>query len=612
LLVARAERRLRAENEKLSWSDSQTDHACHNRLATVLGGASCSRFSDGGAVSITRADVTRTGPEMEMTYRNFWRLLAVLPLVSVAACAFGQPDEMVQAETSAAGDATPTYRERHRPQCHFTPAVNWMNDPNGMVYYDGEYHLFYQHNPFGDKWGHMSWGHAVSPDLVHWEHLPVAIPEAHGVMAFSGSAVVDWNNTSGFGQGGKPPLVAIYTGHRETSQSQYIAYSNNRGRTWTAYDGNPVLDIGRKDFRDPKVFWHEPRQRWVMGVALPDQHKVSFYSSPDLKQWTHLSDFGPAAAVGGVWECPDLFELPVDGDPNNTRWVLIVSLNPGSIAGGSGMQYFVGRFDGARFTAEGPAPGVTSAGMPLDSALWADYGKDFYAAVSWSDVPRDDGRRIWLGWMNNWEYAQDIPTAPWRSAQSLPRMLALRTTSRGIRLVQQPVGELQQLRGPRRTLAAQPIAEGSTSLARQGIAGTALEIVAEFEAGTAAELGLKVRTGEQEETVIGVDPRAGQLFVDRTRSGQVRFHPEFSGRHTAPLPVENGRVSLHVFVDSSSVEVFAANGEVVVTDQIFPAPESVGVTLYARGGTARLVSLDAWPLDPIWRTAVAGESRPTR
>jgi fructan beta-fructosidase len=541
-------------------------------------------------------------------------LFAVLPLVSVAAaCAQGQPqpDAEVRARTSAPANATPKYRERFRPQYHFTPSANWMNDPNGMVYYDGEYHLFYQYNPFGGKWGHMSWGHAVSPDLLHWEHLPVAIPEAKGVMAFSGSGVVDWNNTSGFGRDGKPPLVAIYTGHRETNQSQYIAYSNDRGRTWTVFDGNPVLDIGRKDFRDPKVFWHEPHQRWVMVVALPDQHTVSFYSSPDLKQWMHLSDFGPAAAVGGIWECPDLFKLPVDGDPKNTRWVLIVSLNPGSISGGSGMQYFVGHFDGTRFTAESPATGITSARMPLDSVLWADYGKDFYAAVSWSDVPREDGRRLWLGWMNNWQYAQDIPTSPWRSAQSLPRTLALRTTVQGIRMVQQPVRELQQLRGSRRTLAAQPIGEGATSLARQGIAGTALEIIAEFEVGTAAELGLKVRTGEQEETVIGIDPRAGQLFVDRTRSGQVGFHAEFSGRHTAPLPVENGRVRLHVFVDWSSVEVFAANGEVVVTDQIFPAPESDGVALYARGGTARLVSLDAWPLDSIWRTAAGGESRST-
>jgi fructan beta-fructosidase len=527
----------------------------------------------------------------EMTNRKSCGLLAALPLLLAAAC--------------ASGSASTTYQERHRPQFHFTPAVNWMNDPNGLVYYDGEYHLFYQYNPFGNKWGHMSWGHAVSPDLVRWTHLPVAIPEANDVMAFSGSTVVDWNNTSGFGRDGKPPLVAIYTGHRSTNQSQHIAYSNDRGRTWTVYNGNPVLDIGRKDFRDPKVFWYEPQQRWVMAVALPDQHKVSLYSSPDLKQWKHLSDFGPAAAVGGVWECPDLFELPVDGNPKDTRWVLIVSLNPGSISGGSGMQYFVGRFDGTRFSAESPAAGSAAAAEPPDAALWADYGGDFYAAVSWADIPRADGRRLWLGWMNNWQYAGDIPTSPWRSAQSMPRTLALRTTSRGIRMVQQPVSELQQLRGPRQTLAAQSIADGVTSLAPHGIAGKALEIVAELEVGTATELGLKVRTGKQEETVIGIDPRAGRLFVDRTRSGDVSFDPKFTGRHTAPLRIEDGRVRLHVFVDWSSVEVFAANGEVVITDQIFPAPESDGVALYARGGTARLVSLEAWPLRSIWPTATA-------
>jgi fructan beta-fructosidase len=535
--------------------------------------------------------------DIAMTFRKFVHVVAMLTLLPLAACTKGRPD------ARPAADAAPNYQERFRPQFHFTPAVNWMNDPNGLVYYDGEYHLFFQFNPFGAKWGHMSWGHAVSPDLVRWEHLPVAIPEADGVMAFSGSAVVDWNNTSGFGRDGKPPLVAIYTGHRETNQSQFIAYSNDRGRTWTGYDGNPVLDIGRKDFRDPKVFWHGPQQRWVMVLALPDEHKVRFYASPDLKRWQHLSDFGPAAAVGGIWECPDLFELPVEGDPKRSRWVLIVSLNPGSFAGGSGMQYFIGHFDGTTFTAESPAKGTTSTGMLADTVLWADYGKDFYAAVSFSDVPREDGRRLWLGWMNNWQYAEVIPTVPWRSAQSLPRTLALRTTSQGLRLVQQPVRELQQLRGGRRTIAPQPIEEGVTMLAPHGIAGNALEIVAEFDVGTAAELGLKVRAGGQEETVIGIDARAGRLFIDRTRSGQTAFHPEFSGRHAAPLRLENGRVKLHVFVDWSSVEVFAASGEVVLTEQIFPAPESDGVALYARGGAARLVSFESWPLDSIWRAS---------
>jgi fructan beta-fructosidase len=523
------------------------------------------------------------------------RYITVLPALAVALLASANVS-MIQAQKA------PTYTERYRPQYHFTPPVNWMNDPNGLVFYASEYHLFYQYNPFGDTWGHMSWGHAVSRDLVHWQHLPVAIPEADGVMAFSGSAVVDWNNTSGFGRAGEPPLVAIYTGYRPDTkiQAQNIAYSTDRGRSWTRYERNPVIDIGSTEFRDPKVFWYAPDKRWVMVLALSAERKVRLYGSPDLKQWTQLSEFGPAGAVGGVWECPDLFELPVNGDMAKGRWVLVVNLNPGAVAGGSGGQYFVGHFDGTTFTAEGGDTAGEPAEPSSEKARWMDYGKDFYAAVSWSDIPRESGRRIWIGWMNNWQYGNAIPTGPWRSAQSVPRIVALRTANQGIRLVQQPVAELQRLRRPRRHLGPQAIRAGSTPLASRGISGKALEIVAELEVGSASELGLKVRTGKNEETVIGLDPRAGQLFVDRTRSGQVGFHPEFSGRQSGPLPVENGRVRLHVFVDWSSVEVFGGSGETVITDQIFPSPESKGVALYAKGGTARLISLDAWQLRSAW------------
>ncbi|GAC1683517.1 MAG: hypothetical protein NVS9B3_01470 [Gemmatimonadaceae bacterium] len=531
-----------------------------------------------------------------MTHQRSWALAGVVAFAAVTA---------TTATAAAQGTAT-SYRERYRPQFHFTPAVNWMNDPNGLVYFGGEYHLFYQYNPLGDRWGHMSWGHAVSRDLAHWRHLPVAIPEADSVMAFSGSAVVDWKNSSGFGRGGEPPVVAIYTGHRATNQSQHLAYSNDRGRSWTRYAGNPVLDIGAADFRDPKVFWHAPQQRWVMVVALPPQHKVRLYGSPDLKEWTALSDFGPAGATGGAWECPDLFELPVDGNPTHTRWVLIVNLNPGGVAGGSGTQYFVGDFDGTRFAVDEPrAASATGSLVPagLSSAapaLWADYGKDFYAAVSWSDIPRADGRRIWMGWMNNWQYGTEIPTAPWRSAQSLPRTLALRSTTDGVRLVQHPVRELRRLRGRRTHVAARALPVGETPLAPRGVAGTALELVAELEVGTAHEAGIKVRMGHGQETVIGVDAAAGQIFVDRTRSGESAFHRDFSGRHSAPLATDHGRVRLHIFVDWSSVEVFAGDGRVVITDQIFPDGESDGVALYAKGGSARLLSLDAWPIASAW------------
>ena len=497
-----------------------------------------------------------------------------------------------------------SYREMYRPQFHFTPRKNWMNDPNGLVYFEGEYHLFYQYNPFGIKWGHMSWGHAVSRDLVHWQHLPVALPEENGVMIFSGSAVVDEKNTSGFGLNGKPPMVAIYTGYHPANgrQDQRIAYSTDRGRTWTKYGGNPVIDIKSTDFRDPKVFWYEPRQRWIMAVVLAAEHKVSFYASPDLKRWTHRSDFGPAGAIGGAWECPDLFELPVDGKPHQTKWGLVVNVNPGGVAGGSGAQYFIGQFDGTTFTNDNPK----------DHALWLDYGKDFYAVVSWSNIPPRDGRRLLIGWMNNWEYGQEIPTSPWRSAQSIPREARLKTFSDGIRLVQSPVMELQRLREAHYTLSNKMIAPASDPLSGQRVNGKALEIIATFEPGTASECGLKVRKGANEETVVGYDVATAELFVDRSRSGQVDFNPRFSGKHSGALPAERGRIKLRLFVDWSSVEVFGGDGRTVITEQIFPSAGAGGIALYAKGGAAKLISLDVWGLESIWEAASDVEAAPRR
>ena len=247
---------------------------------------------------------------------------------------------------------SPTFAEPYRPQFHYTPAENWMNDPNGLVYFKGEYHLFYQHNPDGNDWGNMSWGHAVSSDLVHWKELALAIPHDENEMVFSGSAVIDYPNTTGFGSKANPAMVAVYTSARRDGpgQDQALAYSLDRGRTWTKYEGNPVLDLDNEEFRDPKVQWYEPTKSWLMTVVKATERKVAFYSSKDLKEWTHLSDFGPQGAVGGVWECPDLFPLPVDGKATKRKWVLVVSLNPGHLYGGSGTQYFVGDFDGATFT----------------------------------------------------------------------------------------------------------------------------------------------------------------------------------------------------------------------------------------------------------------------
>jgi fructan beta-fructosidase len=869
----------------------------------------------------------------------------------------------------------PTYQEPFRPQFHYTPAMNWMNDPNGLVYYQGEYHLFYQYNPFGDVWGNMSWGHAVSRDLVHWQELPVALPSdpdtdpfQDNERFFSGGAVIDQKNTSGFGTPGNPPMVAIYTSWFPNgfppnepcsdeqaragecipagTQAQSIAYSLDRGRTWTKYEGNPVINgwthpsnvPNPREFRDPKVFWHRPTQQWIMAVVLATDRKVRFYSSGDLKDWTFLSDFGPANATGGVWEVPDLFELPVDGDPNNTRWVLVVNINPGSKAGGSGAQYFIGEFDGVEFHAEnvydnspppgavfeefeadgtyqdlgwtptgdfvglGPATGnippqggvsdfqglrlantftngdsargtLTSEPFTIDSkyinlmiggghhphdpnttdeppppgtllfpgadfeppagntyedlgwtatgdlvdipvptgaifdqqpvsgflgeglantfvgsqldppvggdvpqgtltspefeitkpyinflvgggaheiadgdatavvleadgqvvreangqesetlnwtswnvtefigqparikiidqnsggwghinadqflaadgaarptstetavnlivdgevvrsatgenseqlhwtawnvgefagqegqiqiadqntggwghvladhivfsdepkqrADWIDFGRDFYAVVSYENVPGN--KRIWIGWMNNWDYANQIPTSPWRSAQSLPREVSLQTIDGGVQLVQEPIAGLRRLRtGPVYSAHNELISEGSSALPGRGFRGKLMEIEAEFEMGTATAFGFKVHVGNGEETVIGYDVEAGEMFVDRNSSGIVDFNnlftnnrTSFPSRETAPLSAPDGRISLHAFVDWSSVEVFGGVGQAVITDQVFPDPDSDGTEVFAEGGSATLKSLRIWPLKSIWR-----------
>lgn len=497
------------------------------------------------------------------------------------------------------------YDERFRPQYHFTPARNWMNDPNGLVYYQGEYHLFYQFNPFGDKWGHLSWGHAVSPDMLHWRHLPVAIPELGPEMVFSGSVVVDSLNTSGFGRGGRAPLVAIFTASNSArkTQAQALAYSVDRGRTWTRFSGNPVLDIGAADFRDPKVLWYAPEKKWVMVLALPQAHKVLFYSSRDLKKWTKMSEFGPAGATGGVWECPDLFPLDVDSANGVRRWVLIASINPGGIAGGSATQYFVGDFDGTRF--------VSDSSHQNGPALWSDFGRDYYAAVSFFSQPPNDKRRVWLGWMSNWDYAQDVPTTPWRSAQSIPRSLTLRDTPAGYRLVQRPIEELRALRGTKRQLSIRELPGGDRSLDAEGVRGTALEIALDLHLATARAAGVKVLRGPNEETIVGVDAAKSVVFIDRRRSGDTTFHPGFAGRHEAPVTITNGRVQLRVFVDRSSVELFANDGEATITDLAFPSAGSDGVALFSDGGVSHVISGEVWPLASVWTSSSAKSSTST-
>jgi fructan beta-fructosidase len=498
---------------------------------------------------------------------------------------------------------TPEYDQPYRPQYHFSPREHWTNDPNGLVYFEGEYHLFFQYNPFGDEWGHMSWGHAVSPDLLHWKQLPVAIPEQNGIMIFTGSTVIDTRNTSGFCKAGKPCLVAIYTGHtppsgsRPALQTQNLAYSNDRGRTWTKYAGNPVLNIQMSDFRDPKVFWFEQNHRWVMAVSLPNEHKVRFYASPDLKQWSQLSDFGPAGATGGQWECPELFKLPLEGSSKENRWVLKVGLNPGALQGGSGEQYFVGRFDGVRFTNE--SPGSTT--------LWTDYGKDCYCALTFNGLPSGDPP-VMMGWMDNWQYAASLPTRPWRGQMTIPRKLSLRTTPGGIRLFQEPVDSLKRLREEHIEATNQTLEQINRKFQDSNIVKShTFELSSTVALGSAQEIGWRLFAAGTSATIVGFDRRRGAVFIDRTHSGLTRFSKDFPARMEAPLTSQHDVETLNLLVDRCSIEVFADGGRVALTALVFPPASANGIEAYAKGGQPGRSSATLWKLRSAYSQTASAE-----
>ncbi len=500
---------------------------------------------------------------------------------------------------------TPGTAEPHRPKFHFTPASHWMNDPNGMVFYEGEYHLFYQYYPDSTVWGPMHWGHAVSRDLVHWEHLPIALyPDSLGLI-FSGSAVVDWNNSSGFGKDGKPPLVAIFTQHlmegekagRNDFQYQSIAYSNDRGRTWTKFQGNPVIPNTDKirDFRDPKVIWDDASGQWVMVFAAYDH--VKLWGSSDLKHWTQLSDFGREwGAHTGVWECPDLFPMTVE-ETGEKKWVLLQSLNPGSPNGGSGTQYFVGNFDGKTFTLDS----VFSKAVENGNAMWLDWGRDNYAGVTWSDIPREDGRRLFLGWMSNWGYAQVVPTQRWRSAMTLPRELTLRNTHSGLRLFAQPVRELGALRSAEYAMENVALRDVLDITDRLGFSPASMEAVLEIElpGDTAADFSMVLSNARGEAYRIGFDGVKNEFYSDRTKAGKHDFSSVFAQkRDTAPRPGHSRTLNLHLFFDVASCELFADGGAVAMTEIFFPTENFSTVQLTASGGEIQLRSARFYALAP--------------
>jgi fructan beta-fructosidase len=468
--------------------------------------------------------------------------------------------------------------ELYRPGYHFTTTRNWINDPNGLVWLAGEWHLFYQYNPEGIDWGHMSWGHAVSADLIHWEELPVAIPEDARHMIFSGSAVVDWTNSSGLGDGQSPPLVALYTGAEMCEgglQSQCLGFSHDKGRSWTKYDGNPVLDIGLADFRDPKVFWHAPTQRWIMVVAHSTENRAAIYTSPNLIDWAHQSFIGPCGAAGHLWECPDLFPLDVDNEPGTVRWAFKIDLIRCDDRAGSATMIMVGDFDGETFTSDRDA-----SGNPLWQ--WVDGGRDFYAAISWSDVPPEDGRRIWIGWLSNHQYGKETPTGNWRGAMSIPRTLSLRSDGGRYRLVQRPVREMLPLR--------QTALDWTSGDAV--IPSACFDLMATLTcAGSTFGLTLSSLTGET--VSLAFDTAQRKITIDRSASGEFAANRDYAEPITAPFSLVDGGVNLRLLVDHCMIELFVDDGVQVTTIQHFlPA----GPVRLAVSGDAKINASALYPL----------------
>lgn len=472
-----------------------------------------------------------------------------------------------------------TKLEKYRPALHFSPEKNWMNDPNGLVFFKDEYHLFYQHNPHGSTWGSMHWGHAVSKDLISWDELEIALhPDDNGTI-FSGSAVVDWNNTTGFFKE-EPGLVAIFTHHSEGDhgkqaiQTQSLAYSLDNGRSWIKYDGNPVLAHPSKpDFRDPKVFWHKETKKWIMVLATGQT--ISLYSSANLKEWKFESEFGESCGSHeGVWECPDLFELSIENS-NDKKWVLIVSIgdNP-NYDEGSRTQYFVGSFDGKKFTSE------------HEDIKWLDYGKDNYAGVSFSDIPEADGRRIYLGWMSNWRYANQVPTEGWRSQMTLPRELELHEKKGDYYLVQNLVRELDTYFDIKEERKEVIVTEEERTFFE--VDDDYLEIILSLKNMNANKYGLTIEHTDSQYTTITIDTKENVLVLSREKSGVVDFSDNFPKLQRIHLKDSN-QLQLRIIIDSSSLELFIDGGEQALTSLIFPDKVSKRVSLFAEEGKVNLV-----------------------
>lgn len=473
-------------------------------------------------------------------------------------------------------------REKFRPVYHHTPLYGWMNDPNGMFYKDGVWHLAFQWNPYGSKWQNLSWGQSTSRDLIHWETQPEAVLEPDGLgMIFSGSSAVDRENSAGFG---KDAVIAMYTS-AAASQIQSLAWSDDGGYTYNVYPGNPVLTL-ESEARDPNMFWNPETKEWTLVLAHALDHEMLIFTSPDMKEWTLRSSFGKGlGAQDGVWECPDLFELSVKGS-GEKKWVLLCNLNPGGIFGGSATQYFVGDFDGRTFTPDLDADGKVPT-------KWLDYGKDHYATVSFSDAP--DGRRTVIGWMSNWQYAPEVPTMQYRSANTLPREMGLFRGNDGQLYVSStPSPEIEAIRGKVfKAVAGVRVGEKAQRYAIPEIC----EIMMTIDPAKAGSVSIALSNAAGEHVDMVYDVAGGKLSFDRRESGIVDFSQDFPAVTYAPVHSADGKISLRIFIDRSSVEVFEREGRFVMTNLVFPNAPYSTLSVRADGGKAKVSDLRIYTIN---------------
>lgn len=476
-------------------------------------------------------------------------------------------------------------REKFRPLYHHTPLYGWMNDPNGMFYKDGVWHLAYQWNPYGSKWQNLSWGQSTSTDLIHWKTQSDAVLEPDGLgLIFSGSSAIDQTNSAGFGE---DAIVAMYTS-AAASQIQSLAWSKDGGYTYHKYLGNPVLPLD-SEARDPKIFWNDEKNEWVLILAHALEHEMLFFTSPDMKEWTFQSRFGQGlGAQGGVWECPDLFELPVAGT-DEKKWVLLCNLNPGGIFGGSATQYFIGEFDGKAFTPDLDANGKVPT-------KWLDYGKDHYATVSFSNAP--EGRRTIIGWMSNWQYAPEVPTMQFRSANTLPREIGLFRGEDGqIYASSVPSPETGALRGKAvASTANSSIGEKAKTFSIPSANDGICEIVAEFDAQKSDSIIMTLSNSNNENVVMTYKAAANELSFDRRQSGITDFSQDFPAVTCAPTHSKDGKLSLRMFIDRSSIEVFEKEGKFAMTNLVFPNIPYSTLRVNAEGGKAKIVNLKIYAI----------------